>query len=425
MRNAGRCSAATLLLAAAALAACARGPEARGRVLVVGIDGASLRVIGPLLEQGRLANLAALARAGASGPLRASPPLLSPRIWNSIATGKRPEKHGILDFARPADGGGLQLYLGTDRAAHALWNVASDAGLDVGVVNWWNTFPPDRVRGVIVSDHLFAREVEERRFHTKAAPAPAGPLVHPEAWDSRLAALARETPPPGLEDPFRERSGLPEWIATDSLESYFRQDAAVTRLALAIEAETRPDLLMVLLTGIDRVSHGLWIGVETNEPYPERLHLSAAERAAVRGMLEHYYDFTDRLVGNLVDRYDANDLVLVVSDHGFEAGVSLEILTGIHESEHAAEGVIFARGAGIPAGSRAGPVHVLDVTPTVLAWWGLPVGEDMDGTVRFLPLRGVRTIPTHDVAPVARAPLGASGVEETVLQQLRELGYVE
>jgi len=35
------------------------------------------------------------------------------------------------------------------------------------------------------------------------------------------------------------------------------------------------------LTGIDRVSHFLWIGVESNDRYPEHLRLSESERAAV------------------------------------------------------------------------------------------------------------------------------------------------
>ena len=36
-------------------------------------------------------NLAAIARAGTSGNLRSHQPIYSPRIWNSIATGKAPE----------------------------------------------------------------------------------------------------------------------------------------------------------------------------------------------------------------------------------------------------------------------------------------------------------------------------------------------
>jgi hypothetical protein len=69
----------TGLGATAALAACGKS-EPRGRVLLIGLDGATLRIAGPLIEQGKLPNLAEIARQGVSGPLRSELPLISPRI---------------------------------------------------------------------------------------------------------------------------------------------------------------------------------------------------------------------------------------------------------------------------------------------------------------------------------------------------------
>lgn len=73
--------------------------------------------------------------------------------------------------------------------------------------------------------------------------------------------------------------------------------------------------------------------------------------------------------------------------------------------------MLFARGRGIEGGGAAGQVAVEDVTPTVLAWLGLPVGEDMDGRVAgFLAAPDLAQIPTHDTMPVER---------------LRDLGYLD
>jgi arylsulfatase A-like enzyme len=117
---------------------------------------------------------------------------------------------------------------------------------------------------------------------------------------------------------------------------------------------------------------------------------------------------------------------MVVSDHGFEAAVSMGVLTGNHKSLKAIDGVIFARGPGIPAGAPAGPMTINDVTPTILTWLGLPIAEDMDGQpAGFLDVPEVKTIPTYDVAPVERLDLTPSGVEETIVEQLRGLGYFE
>jgi hypothetical protein len=328
---------------------------------------------------------------------------------------------------------GIRLMLSSDRTAHAVWNVASDAGLSVGVVNFWNTYPPERIRGVMVSDHLLPGEIEKRQELTRAEAPPSGPVVHPEAWHERVArVVAREERVTDVPDPFAEGgpllASLPDWVAAgrEDLSLRFRVDDLHARIALEIEAEIRPDLLMVLLTGIDRVSHTLWGAVAPPEAYPHHLRFSPAEREAGRAALDAYYAYTDALVGALVDRYGPDDLVIVLSDHGFEAGVMLGYLTGIHRTRKAADGVFFARGSGIPAAGSAGVVPVLDVAPTLLSWLGLPVGDDMDGAPSaFLELPPPQRVPSHDTEPVPRMATGPSGAEEAIVEQLRALGYVE
>jgi predicted AlkP superfamily phosphohydrolase/phosphomutase len=405
------------------------GPETRprGRVLLIGIDGATLRVAAPLMRQGRLPNLSKIAGDGVFGPLRSVQPLLSPRIWNSIATGKSADKHGILNFARKRDDGTLQLFLSTDRRVPALWNIASNAGLTVAVVNWWNTFPPDRIRGVIVSDHLLAREIEGRQKLSGAASPPPGAVVFPEDWQPRLAALiANETPPIDFADPFVGIESLPAWLKPEALSRRYREDGALTRIALEIEAAIEPDVLMLLLTGIDRISHYLWLGLEPPETYPEHLRVSAAEREAAAAALRRYYEYTDALIGALAERYADDDLVMVVSDHGFEGGQGMGFLTGVHESRKALDGVIFARGPGIAPGRLHGGVGIYDVAPTILAWLGLPVAQDMDGAVApFLEAAEVARIPSYDDEPVERVSTGPSGADDALIEQLRSLGYLE
>ena len=187
---------------------------------------------------------------------------------------------------------------------------------------------------------------------------------------------------------------------------------------------------MVFLPGIDRVSHWLWGNLEPEDLYPPRLRPSAEEREAGVRALHDYYAYTDELIGVLLERFGADDLRIVVSDHGFEGGVFFETLTGQHESENAAEGVFYARGPSILPDSDArgtdGPLSVDDVTPTILAWLGLPIGADMDGR----PIAGqeigeVRSIPTHDTTLIERVLVDESGAESEVKDRLRKLGYIE
>lgn len=408
------------------LLACGIGDGGTGRVLLVGIDGATLRVARPLMEEGRLPNLEHIGRLGVYGPLRSHFPLSSPRIWTSIATGKSPEKHGILGFGREVSSG-QRLYLSLDRKVHALWNIASDAGLTVGVVNWWNTYPLEKIRGVMVSDHVLPGEIAGRSRLMGAVSPGGGPIIYPEEWVERVASAFEERRPlTEVADPFRNRAAFPSWTSPDRLSDRYRDDQALTRIALEIQRQLHPDLLMVLLPGIDRVSHVLWGALEPPEIYRNPPPMTAEERAASGAALYDYYAYTDALIGKLMEDYGPDDLVVVVSDHGFEAGRSLPGVTGVHSTRKALRGLIFASGSGIRLPSEREPVSVNDVTPTILAWLGLPVGEDMDGRVAsFLADREIERVASHDVAPIERMSRVPSGVETEILEQLRALGYLE
>ena len=141
--------------------------------------------------------------------------------------------------------------------------------------------------------------------------------------------------------------------------------------------------------------------------------------------LFRYYAFTDALIGRLAERYDQKDLIMIVSDHGFEAGESMSELTGAHDSRAAIDGIVFARGPGIRSVQADRIMSVNDVTPTILAWLGLPAAEEMDGQVaEFLERPEIPGIPAYD-AEVERLEDLPSGSEDTMLEELRTLGYLE
>jgi predicted AlkP superfamily pyrophosphatase or phosphodiesterase len=403
-----------------------------GRVLIVGIDGANLRMIDPLIDQGRLPHLAKIRSQGISGPLESIMPLESPRIWNSIATGKAPEKHGIISFAYAARQGVQHLYLSSDRKVHALWNIVSNAGLSVSVINWWNTFPPEKINGVMISDHLQNREITLRETLTNATETPSGGLTFPESWQERLAVLI-ETDDPAVQfaDPFLETQQLVYGRQHNQrLSKYFQEDGEVLRFALEVESAEHPDVMLVFLPGIDRVSHFLWGMIERAELYPEKMRPGPELQGAGQKAFEAYYEFTDAMLGKLIERYAKDDLIVVLSDHGFEPGNEFGLLTGVHKTSKAIDGIIFARGRGLPMNTDAGEVSVLDITPTILAWLGLPVGEDMDGQIAaflgdFLGGKPVARIPTHDTRPIERLEFSTSGADQKILENLRALGYLE
>ena len=418
-----------LMAGALAMPGCGGDSETeKPRILIIGIDGASPLIAFPMLRAGKLPNLAGIAAEGVSGPLRSVLPLYSPRIWNTIATGRKASDHGIPAFVKPSEGGGKALYLSSDRKVPALWNILSAGGRSVGVVNWWTTFPPEKIDGVMVSDHFFPEQIDMIKKTFAAQRASDGALVHPESWTPRAESqLADQTALTEFADFFSDNSELPHWINRSVLSQQFVTDAEITRVALALEADHRPDVLMVFLPGIDRVSHWLWGNVEPEELYPPGLQPSAGERSGGAAALRRYYAYTDALIGLLTEGYGPNDMVLVISDHGFEAGVSLMLLTGAHDSPAALDGVLFARGRGIPASESAGPVNVYEITPSVLTFAGLPVAKDMvTGPAAFLDdISRPDPIASYNDLVIERYAPSNSGHEEEIIEHLRALGYLE
>jgi predicted AlkP superfamily phosphohydrolase/phosphomutase len=415
------------VLASLLLSGCSEKPP--GRALLVGIDGASTRVVGPMLEAGSLPNLAAIAASGVHGTIRSQFPIDSPPVWNSIVTGMTPEKHGIPSFAYKDDQGEKRLFLSTHRKVPAIWNILSAAGFSVGVVNFWNTYPPDRVNGVMITDHVLAREVDGRAMISRASAPEQGTTVYPEDWAERIDALLDdETSLTEFANPFRDNDALPTWVLKRDLIRRYEEDGALARIALAIEREVRPDLMMVLLPGVDRVSHHLWGNLEPPEKYPPRLRPDDGARAAAIASLQDYYRYVDAILGLLLEDFSQDDLVIVLSDHGFEAGTALMYLTGKHETEEAIDGIFFARAPGIASpGGAPGEIGVRDVTPTLLAWFGVPIGEDMEGKPMpfFESSRRATRIASHQDTPIEKVTTVPSGAEEDIIERLRMIGYLQ
>jgi predicted AlkP superfamily pyrophosphatase or phosphodiesterase len=421
-------SALLSLTLATGLMGCSESYERPGRILMVGIDGASPKLMAELILQGRLPNLARLKAEGAAGDLKSSKPISSPRIWNTVVTGKMPSKHGIASFSKKDERGVHHLYLSTDRTARTIWSIASANGMSVGVVNFWNTFPLEQVNGVMVSDHVLAKEIDGRERMTGATTTPTGSVIYPPSWNDRLANLMREyaTPLPDFPDPFAEGNVLPRWVLRKELSRRFDEDGALARIALEIEREEKPDLLMVLLPGVDRISHYIWGVIEPEEKYPPGLQPTPEGRKGGQEALYAYYEYADALVGELMASYGPDDLVIVLSDHGFEAGQALMRLSGVHDGDDAIHGVIFARGPGIPAGSRPHKMTVRDVTPTLLLWMGLPIARDMDGgPASFLESPPKTPVDSYDDIEITFVDDRDSGVEQDIVDHLRTLGYIE
>jgi predicted AlkP superfamily phosphohydrolase/phosphomutase len=146
------------------------------RVVILGLDGMDHGLTESMLEEGKLPHLAALRDRGCFRPLGSTVPPISPVAWSSFQTGVNPGKHNIFDFLTPDLNnyhaklssveirpprrvlrlGNYRIPLGGAhvrllRKSRPFWNVLSDHGIFSSVLRVPITFPPEKLRGVLLS----------------------------------------------------------------------------------------------------------------------------------------------------------------------------------------------------------------------------------------------------------------------------------
>src|SRR4026208_561887 len=131
-------------------------------IYILGLDGASWNLMDPLMKEGKLPNLRKLKENGVWAGLSSAYPAHSAFLWTTIATGKKKEKHGIGDFT-VKQGEAESPSTGNMRRVKAFWNILSERNIPVSVVNWWVTWPAEKVNGVMVSDRY--RMARFRQFN--------------------------------------------------------------------------------------------------------------------------------------------------------------------------------------------------------------------------------------------------------------------
>ncbi len=427
-----------LLLAAASLvlgAGCAGRPESP-KVVLLGIDGMDWQIAEPLIEEGRLPNIAAILERGVKVDLRSiGPEMKSPIIWTSIATGKTSQKHGINDFLDDA-----RLFNSSGWQARAVWDILGEHGYTVGVVNWWLSWPARTVNGYMVT---------ERIVYTAADGYPEVPdVTAPPKLALELAPYTRtvSTTPNSELAPFL---GGDTWDAPDdptvvegveSFRGILVADQTVLDVSkYLIESREQPDFLAVYFQGLDVTCHRYW---GEWDPTSIDIRMSDELIGTFDELIPRYYERIDAAIGEIMDAVDENSTFIICSDHGFKGpfrsreGIRLGIWM------HREIGVLAAAGPGIAQLPGRVNGSVFDITPTLLALYNIPIGRDMDGFVLneileedFMSSRPVSYIPSHEDGRLAESDDDGesvesdesveSAVDEAIKEKLRSLGYIE
>lgn len=259
------------------------------RVVVVGLDGASLELLGPWIEEGHMPNLARLIGRGVSGGLESVIPPLTPPAWTTAVTGVPPAEHGVLNFARPRFGRAtFDFFNALDRRVPALWDYLAAAGKRSLILHLPAAHPPFEIEGVLVSGIPITNLRSD--------------CTYPKSLKDDLIANV-----PGYKL-------YPDTLQlTGERDAYFEDAIATLRThveeSLFLMSREKWDLLFTVWQPGDSLMHFFWKDMEGRSGAPEREHY-----------IRDYYIEADAGIGRIVEAAGDDAHFVVMSDHG-HAGV--------------------------------------------------------------------------------------------------------
>ncbi len=423
------------------IAALARPTGAK--VVVVGLDGFDWVLLDRLISQGRCSTFARMKRHGAWGDLISHPPVLSPLIWTSIATGRRPEVHGILDFVVKDPKTGKDVPISDQsRKVHTFWNIMSYAGQKVDVANWWATYPAEPVNGVMVSEHLFYQlfgiELDQRdpaNVYPPEVLSEVLPLLVPVddigyGTIRRFARISRAEYDQALAEAARVKNPY------DNRINHLRKIIATTRGVFNVGRwllEKHPaDLVTVYVEGTDTIGHRF-----AHFLPPKLSWVSDGDFARYHDTMAAYYEEVDRLMGEMMRAAPPDTTWIVTADHGFFTGAARPHVRpddfGVGASQwHRMVGVFMAMGPHVQRGKLERGVDIYDLCRTFLWLEGDPVSRQLQGRIvtELMRPEWVRDHPpvfvdTYENLPLTWKAEGARSVlDEARVKELEALGYL-
>jgi len=254
------------------------------RLLVIGIDG-----LDPILLEkwmNELPNLRKIAEGGNKITFQSIYPIDSIPIWASIFTGLTPARHGIIHYMKYFGEEDEFDCIGTKSLqGRTFWDIASEYGKKVSIINPFVAYPSWQVNGVMVSGPIGTND-----------PPTAFPKSVLENYKiPHLGGVRTKFPVTKKElNKFRKRL---EKITLDEVE-----------FGLKILEDYTWDLAFINLITLDGIEHSFWRYCNADDPtYPGK--------NPFENVIKDFYKLHDEVIGRFIQAHpDAG--IIVVSDHG-------------------------------------------------------------------------------------------------------------
>ena len=263
------------------------------RVFILGLDGATWDILIPLTFKGIMPNLKGILRKSSWGYLLSTMPPLSAPAWLSFATGLNPGKTGVIDFFVRLNKNDIHLSPLSSALfrGRAIWDYATALKIYTAVFHYPCLYPPYRINGFMVSGIGAPREDES--------------ITWPRQLYSELLAVIGK-------DKYKLYIGYRDYVNHEKLLMDVLDWLNDYSKALLHLIKNKPwDLFIAVVSCSDWVQHALWYVLE-------KIMLSGKkENNRLNKLMIDFWNRIDKLIGDIVYNLRKNDVLILVSDHGF------------------------------------------------------------------------------------------------------------
>ncbi len=254
------------------------------KVIVIGLDGATWDLIKPWADEGKLPTLKGLICNGAYATLKSTVPSYTLPAWTSLITGVNQGKHRIYDlFVENEEN--LRLVSSKDRRAKSIFQILSGYDRTSVAVNIPGTFPPDRIKGAMISGTLTTPTILDK-------------FIYPEDLKEDLADFFTQS--------FELDYVLAKYLTITN------KNELINRLNETAESEINATIKLIERFKPDI----LWYVFRTTDIVQHYLYDSKAKSKNHECLIEHYQK-VDTLIKKIFDSYSDDWAAFIVSDHGF------------------------------------------------------------------------------------------------------------
>ncbi|MBI1826302.1 MAG: alkaline phosphatase family protein [Planctomycetes bacterium] len=276
------------------------------KLVIIGLDGGTFRVLCPLAESGTMPMLGRMLREGAFGNLMTTRPPVKCPAWPTMWTGVNPGKHGVFSFSfRDPKTREVRTASANDVHAPRLWDIAGDDGKQVGVFNVPITFPATRVNGDMLTGFV--------------SPEDSPQVFWPSAFGEEMRAKF-----PDLSLTWGVLGHRPSDTARREAHIRMINELMALRCRQFEWAANRADYDFCFLVHeyTDRVGHLFYHLLDA-----EFGDFRRASNVGSRRLLEDGHRILDDSIARRVSRFGDRANYMLVSDHGFDGVDAL----GLHQ----------------------------------------------------------------------------------------------